>query len=109
MPRFDSINFFVPLDSVQQNIWDSTAKNFRFNVPYDRVIRVSASDEANLPGIAYRYLGDTSLWWVLLEYNGLTDPIEDLKVGMSLKIPQRKALIAYLESSRAIEESTVIL
>lgn len=107
--RFDSINFFPALDSIQLNIWDSPAKNMRFNVPFDRVITVTEAYVANLPGIAHDLLGDVALWWVLLEYNGLSDPILDVKVGTALRIPQRTSLIAYLESSQPDGDRTIII
>ena len=81
----------------------------KFNVPFDKTVIVGKDDEANLPGLAYRHLGDTALWWVLLEYNGLVDPIKDVVVGLTLKIPQRKSLIAYLESSRSQTETTITI
>ena len=80
----------------------------RFNIPTEKSITLTAADESNLPGLAFKYLGDTSLWWVLLEYNGLYDPISDVIAGNTLKIPSRRDLISYLESSPERSSNVVL-
>lgn len=37
--------------------------------------------------IAQAAYGNPDLWWVIFEYNGIIDPLFDLKVGQSLTIP----------------------
>lgn len=105
--RFSSVNFFPELDNGQNDIWSSTAKNMRFNLASDRTIIVDARWESNLPGLAEEVLGDMNLYWVLLAYNGLVDPIEDVKPGVVLRIPRRKDLVAYLEREISYTEKTV--
>lgn len=99
MPRFDAVNY-MPLttDRKDNSVFGARFKNIRFNVPAQQTIRLSASDEHNLPGLAFKHLGDVELWWVLLDYNGLDDAISDVKAGTLLRIPSRTALISYLES-----------
>jgi hypothetical protein len=80
-------------------VFSAKFKNMRFNVPTEKTVALSAADAANLPGLAHRLLGDKSLWWVLLEYNGLYNPIEDIRPGILLNIPSRSALITYLETT----------
>lgn len=109
MSRFDSINY-MPLtqDGRDNDVFRAKFKNMRFNVPTESTIVLTAADESNLPGLAYTYLGDKNLWWVLLEYNGLYDAIEDVKAGNVLKIPSRKALITYLETKTDTPSNVII-
>jgi len=100
MSRFDSVNY-MPLtrDGEDNSVFSARFKNIRHNVPVQQTIRVTVADEHNLPGLAFKYLGDVALWWVLLDYNGLYDAIEDVKAGLVLRIPSRTALISYLETT----------
>lgn len=79
------------------DIWDAKPRDVRFNVPAASTIVVDSSTEANLPYLAHTHLGDQNLWWVLLYYNGLTDPIGDVYASAVLRIPDRSSLITYLE------------
>jgi len=95
--RFNSVNFFLPLDDTQNDIWNSTAKDLRFAVPVSQLVTIGMEYENNAPGLAHTYLGDVTLWWVILEFNGLSDAMTDLTPGLQIRIPDRKSLIAYLE------------
>jgi len=97
MSRFDAARYFPPLPEGALDIWDSTAVDMRYNVPEATSIVVDSSLEANLPQIAHEYLGDSSLWWTLLYFNGITDPIGDIYSMSVLRIPRRPELITYLE------------
>ncbi|MHB1001979.1 MAG: LysM peptidoglycan-binding domain-containing protein [Armatimonadota bacterium] len=50
---------------------------------------VQAGDRIDL--LAYRYLGDPTLWWVICDYNDIFYPL-DLDLGMIIRIPS----ISYL-------------
>lgn len=39
--------------------------------------------------IAFAALGDEKLDWLVLQYNNIVDPAEELKVGSVLKLPTR--------------------
>jgi nucleoid-associated protein YgaU len=45
---------------------------------------VQAGDRIDL--LAYRYLGDPTLWWVICDYNDIFFPL-DLELGAVLRIP----------------------
>ncbi len=52
--------------------------------PDDRFHQVVEGDRVDL--LAYRYLGDSQLWWVLCDYNGIAFPLE-LQAGTVIRIP----------------------
>ena len=98
--RFNTVNFMVRTsDQGDLSVFSAKFKNMRYNVPTERTLTLTPADESNLPGIAQKYLGDMNLWWVLLEYNGLYDAINDVKAGDILRIPSRTELITYLETT----------
>jgi hypothetical protein len=113
MARFDASIYYKTLASGAFNIWDVTPSNMRFNVPSATTVIVDSSLEANLPMMAQTYLGDQHLWWVILYYNGITDPLSDVYTLKVLNIPDRQTLISYLErvlpgySNRVIESTKV--
>lgn len=73
------------------NMWDTVLNKIRL-LPYSDIIQVDAQWQYNLPGMAAQYLGSTRRWWVILMYNGLYDPIDDIVPGIYLKIPDRNSL-----------------
>ncbi|HRT96273.1 MAG TPA: hypothetical protein P5532_17760 [Planctomycetota bacterium] len=52
--------------------------------PDDRFHTVVEGDRLDL--LAYRYLGDARLWWVIADYNDIFWPL-DLGLGRLLRIP----------------------
>ena len=52
--------------------------------PDDVFHTVAEGDRVDL--IAYRYLGNAVLWWIICDYNDIFFPLE-LKLGMVLRIP----------------------
>jgi nucleoid-associated protein YgaU len=109
MQRFDSANFMsLSADGQDLDIFSARFKDIRFGVPSSVSVEVDSATEANLPGLADKYLGDQALWWIILEYNGLVDPIEDITPGTVLRIPERRSVIQYLDARPATELSSVI-
>lgn len=78
----------------------SAYKNIRFALPLSRQILVDSKYMANLPGLAYDLYGDTSLWRMILAYNGLQDAVNDICVGMTLNVPLKSDVIAYLSQQQ---------
>jgi hypothetical protein len=37
--------------------------------------------------ISYRIYNTTSYWWILMKYNNIIDPLEELVPGLILKVP----------------------
>ena len=52
----------------------------------------TVTDGDRIDLIAWRYLGDASLWWVLCDYNELFWPLE-LESGSVLRMPSREHLV----------------
>ncbi len=95
-------SLYTPIDSTGDNfdIFRSAYKNIRFSVQPTSVYQLTASDMANLPGLAYRFYGDTSLWRALLSYNGITDPISEVAIGITIQIPAKNDLVGQLSKNQ---------
>lgn len=50
------------------------------------LFEVDQTNEFNLPLIAERHYSDSNWWWIILQYNGITDPFS-VKRGDRLKMP----------------------
>lgn len=100
MARFDLENFIsVSSDGGALNIFSAKFRDIRFKVASQATVVVDARYEANLKTLSYdQYEGDSGLWWAILMYNGLQDPINDVIPGTVLRIPKRSEVIALLES-----------
>lgn len=101
---------YTPFDNT--GYWDifrSGFKNLRFNVQISQQIQLDATTAANLPGLAYSLYGDSSLWRVLLAFNGLTDPLSDVAVGIILQIPTKSQVIGYLSSQANNNPTTLTI
>lgn len=111
MKTLEAANFMSPsADGTEYNIYDAKFKNVRFRVAVGKIITIDAGTEANLPLIAEREMGDKYLWWVLLDFNGLIDPIQDITPGVKLKIPDRAGLLSFLQrDTTSFASNTVII
>ena len=59
---------------------------------------VTADEEGNLPLIAYKIYGDTSLWWVLGIMSDVMDPLLEVKAGTTITVPIPIEIDNYLQS-----------
>lgn len=93
---------WTPLDStgVDYDVFLSAYKNLRFAIPVSRKHSVTDADMVNLPGIAYQYYGDTTMWRPILYFNGLIDAIQDIYPGIQLNLFNKSDLIAYFSSQQ---------
>lgn len=104
-----------PVDSTgkRRSVFTSAFKNVRYALTYMKTITVSQADMANLPGFAYDYYGDESAFHVLLAYNGLSNPITDIYVGLPLRLFTKASLDAFLaaqaQSSSTVRNTTLTL
>lgn len=102
---------YTPLDSTKQNydIFRSAYKNIRFSMQPVTQYQLTAVDMANLPGLAYRFYGDTSLWRGLMAYNGISDPLSQVAVGLVINLPSRAAIVAYLSKQTKNAANTLTI
>lgn len=84
----------------------SLYKNLRYRIKNHTTYKVTAADVANLPGISFNVYGTVDLWRVILEYNGLSDPINDVQIGMTLNIPDKSAVASLLSQPLSDGSST---
>jgi len=105
MARFDVSSYVSCFDDGRVDIWSAKFINMRFSVTLSRVITVTSGFEANLPALAKKYLDDQNLWWAILHYNGLLDPIHDIRIGAVLRIPDRNSLLSFLENKSTVTKT----
>lgn len=56
-------------------------------------------DIVNRPDlISFKAYNTVDLWWVIYEYNGIIDPLFDLKTGQILKIPTFQRVTAAIQA-----------
>jgi len=48
---------------------------------------LSSEDIGRFDLLAYNYYGDSSLSWVIMDFNGIVDPFFGFYVGQKIKIP----------------------
>jgi hypothetical protein len=94
---------YTPIDSTGDNydIFASAYRNIRFAIQPQTQYQLTKTDLANLPGLAYKFFGDVSLWRMILAYNGISDPMSEVAVGLVINIPARADVIAYLTQQSA--------
>jgi len=102
---------YTPVDNTgaSYSVAKSAYKNIRFALPVSRQITIDAKYMANLPGLAYDLYGDTSLWEMILAYNGLQDALNDICVGMVLNVPLKSDVIAYLSQQQNNQTQTMTI
>jgi len=102
---------FTPLDNTGKayDVFRSAYKNIRFALPAVQSIVVTDPDIGNLVGIAFRVYGDVSLWRMIMAYNGMQDPIQDMYPGQVLKFPAKSSVIQYLNSQLQSQQPTITI
>ena len=103
---FESYASVCGQDAGRWDILNNSINNIRFTVPAENTITIKVGDEANLPGLAAKYLGSRYLWYVLLHYNGLYDALQDIKPGTTLRIPKIDPLLSALKNGSAAAKGT---
>ncbi len=92
----------TPVDNTGKSysVFRSGYKNIRFALSATRTYTVTQADEANLAGIAYKLYSDSSFWYMLLAFNALKDPLQQVVAGLILKVPSKSDVIAYLSAQQ---------
>lgn len=58
--------------------------------------QVTEADALRIDLIAYKTLGDSSLWWAIARVNRIANAFTDLTAGMTLRIPTKTAIMSAL-------------
>jgi hypothetical protein len=57
------------------------------------------SEYVNRPDlISYKAYGTVDLWWVIYEFNGISDPLFELKLGAILRIPEKDRVLRAIQN-----------
>jgi hypothetical protein len=79
------------------------------NVPYSDIYVIQKSNEFRPDKIAAKFLANSNLFWVILEYNKLTANT-DLRAGLSIKIPAIQYLNELLNTTgKTVSTNTIYL
>jgi hypothetical protein len=89
---------YVDPSSVPQTLDYLSARylNIKFIVPARNSFTVTQAYEANAPGIAFDFYGSADYWWVILLFNGIVEPLEELVAGRVLQLPGLADINAFL-------------
>lgn len=99
-------NYLLPTpDGDHFDFWGAAFTNMHMSVREVTRIQVNAETTANLPGIAAKFLGSRYYWWVILMFNDIYDPLNDVIPGTILKIPDAQQLNAYLQNRKASQDA----
>jgi hypothetical protein len=66
--------------------------------PTDYIYTIEKIYEKKPQLLANALYGDTRLWWVILQYNSILDPITEFVEGVVLYIPQKERVLSYLKA-----------
>lgn len=92
-------NFLEPTpDGEHFDFWSAAFNDLHLYVPERTRIQVNEETAANLPGIAAKFLGSRYYWWVILMYNGLSDPLNDIIPGTVLSIPDSQQFGVFVQN-----------
>lgn len=58
----------------------------------DKVVQVTGRHVNRIDLIAYDFLGDSKLWWVIAMYNIILDPHSEIYEGKYIRIPSTSAV-----------------
>ena len=100
---------FSPVDNTgrQRSIFKSSYKNLRFILDLQGLRVLSDADSSNLPGLSDELYGTPDFWRILLSYNGLVNPIQDVYAGQTLRIPTKASIVRELTQQQ--NNQTVVL
>lgn len=106
-----SWSLYTPIDNtgVARSLWKSAYKNIRFSIPLQEIITITDSYAANLPGLSFIKYGVVDYWRILLHYNGLVDPIQDVYAGMSFRIPTQAGIVSWLSAQQENQQTTITI
>lgn len=102
---------FSPLDNTgtQRSIFRSAYKNLRFVLDLQTIIVLNSTQSSNLPGLSYQLYKTVDFWRVLLAYNGLQDPIQDVFAGMRFRVPTKTSIVRWMSQQQDNQAPTMVI
>jgi hypothetical protein len=101
---------YTPYDNTgYYDIFRSGYKNIRFASQPNQQLQLDNSMAYNLPGLAFSLYGDSSLWYALMAYNGLNDPLTDIYPSLVILIPAKSDLINYISQTNNPQQQTITI
>jgi hypothetical protein len=82
------------LSSAYINLYDNVAQFSQY--------QVSDADLGNPDLIAYLMYGQEQYDWLIMDFNGIVDPYNDLYIGQVLRIPDLQQALAYLKQQTGL-------
>jgi len=77
----------VTNDSIEElDFLDENLSNFKLSYS-PGYYRVNSNDIWRPDLISYKIYGDVKYWWILLLYNGIDDPFNDIQTGDIMEVP----------------------
>lgn len=65
----------------------------------DSVHIITESEIGRLDNVAFKYYGDSLLWWVIADANSINDPFTDMIAGSEIRIPDIKTVKSALSEA----------
>ena len=87
----DRIDFYDIVDIGNGNEYDFLRNNLvKFDPIYPvQYYRLKGEDVIRLDLVSYKVYGSVQFWWLLGSYNGVQNPLVDMKAGDLYKIPNQ--------------------
>lgn len=64
----------------------------------DTFVTITKEIENRPDILASQLYGNPDLWWVIYEFNGISDPFFELKAGQILRIPELERVLSSIRS-----------
>jgi len=90
---------FRDVESVYPDLLAAKYINLRDSIKTYSIAIITSVEENRSDIISKKYYGTEELWWIICQFNGVVNPLEDLYVGLEIKIPKYQELIIYLQNS----------
>lgn len=80
-------------------------------IAYD-TFQITDSEAQQLDAVAYRYYGDSQLWWLIAAFNFIIDPYTEVVPGLKVRVPRLDEVMIYLtrdDSANRNQSSTNVV
>ena len=88
------------INGIQENdLVFNKFKDFKFSTS-QKFYEVTEADIARPDLMSYKLYNKVNYWWILLKFNGIQDPWNDLEVGQILNVPAQNDIEEFVLKSR---------